>query len=241
MPALKVSRSIQVDADPRTVYDCFRDFGTWEAWSPWLVADPEADVTVSENSSEVGATYHWDSEIVGAGSMEHEDLAPPGMRGKQGAIFSRLRIIRPWESESAVRFIILPNGTQQTHSTTVHWELDGRLPIFQFWIKGFMESAMAMDYDRGLRMAKELIESGKVDSKTTVHGVVNVPGRPSDWRVGQNHVSRDRSRNGTSDAGRERATRGGRQGHRWGMAVGVRQSESQDAGCFIHQWHDRGG
>lgn len=176
MPALKVSRSINIESDPQTVFDHFRDFKTWGTWSPWLLADPNTTVTVSENANEVGATYSWDGEIVGAGSMEHLELSSPEEHGNQGAIECMLRFTRPWKSEADVRFVMVPSDPS-SRSTTVHWEMDSNLPFFLFWMKGMMQSLISMDYERGLKMAKELIESGHIESKTTANGSVDVQAR----------------------------------------------------------------
>ena len=176
MPSLQISRSINIDADPQTVFNRFRDFSTWSEWSPWLLADPNTQVQVSSNATDVGATYSWDGPIIGAGSMEHLDLAAPGEPGEQGTIQCKLRFTRPWASEADVRFVILPSDPSG-RSTTVHWEMDSNLPFFLFWMKGIMKSLISMDYERGLKMAKELIESGKIESKTTTREAVAVPAR----------------------------------------------------------------
>ncbi|HAD62250.1 MAG TPA: hypothetical protein DCG12_23680 [Planctomycetaceae bacterium] len=44
MAEFSVSQSIVVDKDPETVFDAVADFGTW---SPWLIAEPDAKVTVT--------------------------------------------------------------------------------------------------------------------------------------------------------------------------------------------------
>ncbi|MEL6105142.1 MAG: GyrI-like domain-containing protein [Planctomycetota bacterium] len=176
MPALNVSRSINIDSDPQTVFDRLRDFRTWGEWSPWLLADPKTTVTVSENADDVGAIYGWDGEIVGAGSMEHLGLSAPAEHGNQGSIQCKLRFTRPWKSEADVRFVIVPSDPSGK-STTVHWEMDSNLPFFLFWMKGMMQSLISMDYERGLKMAKELIESGRIESKTEAFGSVGVEPR----------------------------------------------------------------
>ena len=56
--------------------------------------------------------------------------------------------------------------------TLVRWEMQGALPFFMFWMKSMMVSLMSMDFDRGLRMLKELVETGDVASQTVVNGIV---------------------------------------------------------------------
>ena len=52
------------------------DFGTWTSWSPWLCAEPDAKVTVTQDSSSVGSIYAWEGEVVGIGEIEHRHLEP---------------------------------------------------------------------------------------------------------------------------------------------------------------------
>ena len=52
--------------------------------------------------------------------------------------------------------------------------MDSSLPWFMFWMKKSMEQFIGMDYERGLKMMKELIETGSVASKTNIKGVESV-------------------------------------------------------------------
>jgi effector-binding domain-containing protein len=52
--------------------------------------------------------------------------------------------------------------------------MHGSLPWFMFWMTPMMETFIGMDYSRGLRMLKEWIETGKIQSQTTIKGVVPV-------------------------------------------------------------------
>lgn len=182
MPKYEVHRSIVIAADPQTVFDRVVDYGTWTQWSPWLIAEPEAKVTVSDDPRSVGSTYAWSGEVVGAGELEHESLKD----GEQ--IRDEIRFLRPMKSVSKVGFDFKPvdGGTEVT------WSMGGSLPFFLFFLKGQIESFVGMDYDRGLRMLKEWIESGHIESKTTVVGtqsmgpfqVVGVSGQSSLKSIG---------------------------------------------------------
>ncbi|WP_161604773.1 SRPBCC family protein [Roseiconus nitratireducens] len=169
---MNVSRSIQIKSDPQTVYRTFSDFGTWPDWSPWLLAEPQAEVNFSDRPDQVGGSYRWDGAVVGAGSMTHRQLNPPDAAG-MASIQDELCFTRPWKSTSSVRFQLTPADAGQ--ATDVRWEMNGKLPWFLFWMKSMMESLVGMDYDRGLRMAKALIETGSVDSETDVVGIEHLP------------------------------------------------------------------
>lgn len=161
MPAYHVERSTVIPCDTDTVFDTVADFGTWTKWSPWLTIDKNAVVKISDDSSSVNSRYGWQGEIVGQGEMEHIELNRPT------SIVDELRIRKPFKSKSGVGFKFEPveGGTQVT------WTMDGHLPWFMFWMKSMMQTFLGMDYERGLRMLREYIETGNVVSRTEVIGV----------------------------------------------------------------------
>ena len=164
MPKYSVSRSIVIERDPGSVFDTLADYNTWSTWSPWLCAEPDAKVTVSDNSNSVGSMYAWEGEITGAGELEHLQLEP----GR--SIRDEIRFKRPFKSTSSVGFDFEPAGD----GTKVTWTMDGSLPWFMFWMKPMMESFIGMDYERGLSMLKEWSETGTILSDTQAKGVQSV-------------------------------------------------------------------
>ncbi|TWT57497.1 Bacterial transcription activator, effector binding domain [Thalassoglobus neptunius] len=164
MPSYQVSRSINIDAPPEEVYDKVVDYSTWTIWSPWLCAEPGARVTVSDDSTSVGSTYAWSGEIVGAGELEHLSLEPGQL------IEDEIRFIKPFKSVSEVRFLFTPTSG----GTEVTWQMNGSLPWFLFWMKSSLELYIGMDYERGLMMLKEWIETGTVESQTKIRGIESV-------------------------------------------------------------------
>lgn len=164
MPKFHVNRSITIDAPAEKVFDVVSDFGTWTTWSPWLCAEPSAKVEVSDNSNSVGSLYQWEGEIVGQGEVEHKRLE----RGK--LIDDEIRFLKPMKAVSQVLFEMEPVGG----GTKITWHMKGSLPWFLFWMTSSMEGFIGMDYERGLKMLKELIETGKIETKTTIRGIESV-------------------------------------------------------------------
>ncbi|TWU05601.1 SRPBCC family protein [Stieleria varia] len=164
MPAFHVERSVLIDATPEKVFETVSDYATWTAWSPWLPADRDAKVTVSEDSNSVGSRYHWAGPVVGEGEMRHLTLKSPQR------IEDELNFLKPHRSKSKVTFEIVPSGQQ----TKVTWHMDGKLPWFMFWMTGMMKTFIGMDFQRGLKMLKELIETGTVLSNTEVDKIVEM-------------------------------------------------------------------
>lgn len=164
MPKFHIHRSIQISAPASKVFQTVADYGTWTSWSPWLSAEPQAEVKVTDDSSSVGSIYSWSGAVVGAGEIEHRQLKPDEL------IEDELRITKPFRSTSKVAFELKPAG----ESTEITWHMYGSLPWFLFWMRSQMETFLGMDYDRGLKMLKEWTETDQVLSKTNVRGVESV-------------------------------------------------------------------
>ncbi|QDV67098.1 Polyketide cyclase / dehydrase and lipid transport [Rosistilla carotiformis] len=167
MPAYRVERSILIDADAETVFDTVADFSTWSTWSPWFVIAHEAVVTVTDDPKSVGSIYRWSGEFVGRGEIEHRQLDRPRK------IVDTLRFEKPFKSTSQVEFSVQSEAGQ----TRLSWAMDGTLPWFLFWMRRNMETFIGMDYQRGLKMLREYIQTGRVLSKSTVEGIEKIPPR----------------------------------------------------------------
>ena len=165
MPAYHVEKSIEIKAPVDRVYEFVADYETWTSWSPWLGAEPDAKVIITGERCSVGSCYCWSGDIVGEGEIEHIQLSP----GK--SIRDEIRFVKPFKSQSRVSFELQPTGSDTTKIT---WAMDGKLPFFLFWMKSMMTTLIGMDYERGLKMLKEVIETGKVASHTDVRGLESV-------------------------------------------------------------------
>ncbi len=164
MPAYHVQRSTVINASADQVFDTVADFSRWKIWSPWLGAEKDAKVTVTDNPNSVGSIYRWQGDVVGRGEIEHQKLNRPTR------IEDEIRFIKPFKSVSGVCFTLEPQGD----ATKITWNMNGKLPFFLFWMKSSMETFIGMDYERGLSMLKEYIETGEVLSDTDIVGVETV-------------------------------------------------------------------
>ncbi|MDB4800484.1 SRPBCC family protein [bacterium] len=150
MPKLSVSQSQIISAPLGRVYDEVRDFKSWPEWSPWLVAEPECPLTYSPS----GHAYSWNGEIIGSGSMTVSN------EEKNKWIDYDLEFLKPWKSKAVVRMSFL----EKAGGVEVTWSMDSSLPFFLFWMKGMMVGLIGMDYERGLKMLKDHVETGEVPS-----------------------------------------------------------------------------
>ena len=156
MPTITVSKNISITSTTSRIFEVLSNFKHWPAWSPWLIADPEAKLTYSDNAK----YYHWQGTRVGSGEMEitREDL--------NHQIDYNLTFLSPWKSKAKVTFTLSQEGDQ----TYVTWTMKSSLPFFMFWMKGMMEVYIGLDFERGLKLLKDYLEFGKVQSTLSLEG-----------------------------------------------------------------------
>lgn len=165
MPVWNVQKSIEIDAPVSKVYQMVSDYRTWTTWSPWLIAEPQAKVDISDRSNQVGSTYHWSGKVVGEGRLEHLRLETDRL------VEDCLDFIRPTKSKSKTgfKFEAIANRTKLV------WSIDGNLPWYLFFLTPMIKTMVGMDYQRGLMMIKELAETGRITSSTEVLGIESIP------------------------------------------------------------------
>ena len=165
MPAFNVVSSIEIDVPASRVREALSDFKTWPIWSPWLIMERECKVTYKGSAGELGHGYDWDGQKVGAGGMTLTSLDANRMEAD-------LLFLKPWKSKADIAFEFESVNDSKTH---VKWFMDSSLPFFMFFMLKKMKAMIGGDYDRGLSMLKDYLETGKVPSNTVVEGVVDVP------------------------------------------------------------------
>lgn len=165
MPAFNVVRTIEIDAPASRVRDVISDFNTWPIWSPWLRMEPDSKLSFVGIAGELGHGYDWEGKKVGAGGMIMTAL-------DANRLEADLTFLKPWKSKAAIVFDFESIGDNKTR---VNWHMDSSLPFFMFFMVNKMKAFIGNDYDRGLRMLKDHIETGKIESNTSVEGIVHVP------------------------------------------------------------------
>jgi predicted transcriptional regulator YdeE len=162
MPKMHISKSIEIQKSASEVYPLLADYHHWSNWSPWLILEKGVTVNVNED----GKYYEWDGKLVGAGNMTvlEED---GGSRVK-----SDLTFLKPWKSKAIINMYVKAKG----EGCEVTWTMDSSLPFFMFWMKKMMEFWVGMDFERGLKMLKDLAEYGKVRSELEFKGMEQFAG-----------------------------------------------------------------
>ena len=161
MPGYHLERSIVIEKPIKEVRDSLKNFKEWPKWSPWIIMEPDATLVYSDRQGQVGATYGWSGLLVGAGGMELMEV-------HDNALKMQINFVKPFKSVADVGFNLEDEG----ESTKVTWSMDGHLPFFLFWMTSKMKTYIGMDYERGLLMLKEYLETGSVASYVIIEGVV---------------------------------------------------------------------
>lgn len=164
MPKYHVKRSIIIDAPIATVRSSLTDFKQWPAWSPWLIMEPSAKLEYNDKQGQQGAFYRWSGELVGSGDMELQEI-------RDSRLDMQLNFLKPFKSQARVSFDI----KQQGDSTKVTWHMYGSLPFFLFFMTKKMSYCIGMDYERGLKMLKDYLETGQVASSVDIKGIQTIP------------------------------------------------------------------
>jgi len=162
LPKIHVKKSIVINAPVEKIYAVVRDFKQWTIWSPWLIAEPDCKVTYSDD----GMSYAWEGNVTEAGEMKIRSE----VEGRK--IDQDLAFLKPWKSLADVHFTFAEKG----EGVEVSWVMDSSLPFFMFFLKGMMEAFFGMDYERGLQMLKDYVETGSVKSKLEFPGEEEYPG-----------------------------------------------------------------
>ena len=156
MPKMNVNESILIDASPEKIYPIVSNLKHWETWSPWVIAEPSANIVVAKD----GQYHEWEGKIIGSGNLKILSSQP------NSEVVMALTFLKPWKSKATTRFKL----TKTKKGTKVEWSMESRLPFFLFWMKKQMEIFVGMDYQRGLHMLKDLTETGSVPSTLEFKG-----------------------------------------------------------------------
>lgn len=165
MPAFSVVSSIDINVPASRVREALADFNTWPIWSPWLIMERDCKVTYKGTIGELGHGYDWNGQKVGSGGMTLTSL-------DANRLEADLLFLKPWKSQADIAFDYEAVDENKTH---VKWYMDSSLPFFMFFMLGKMKAMISGDYDRGLSMLKDYLETGAVPSNTVVEGVVDAP------------------------------------------------------------------
>ena len=160
-----VERKIEIDVNAEKISALVTDFKMWPKWSPWQVLEPNAKISYGELSAGLGASYSWEGDILGSGEMKNIEI------DDHFSVLQDLHFTIPQKSKSKVFWLF---EKENDSTTMVTWGLRGKMPFFFRFMAKKMDSFIGMDYERGLKMLKDLAENDVVYSRIEVNGVVEL-------------------------------------------------------------------
>jgi len=138
----RVKRSLEIDAPLDSVFAAIVDLKAWPEWNPWLIHEPDTEITYSDNHQAEGGYYSWSGKLTGAGKLTHLKITPASN------IRQQIEFLRPFKSTNQVSW----EFENKDGSCLVSWEMSGKMP-FLFRIKARkMESMLGRDYELGLAL-----------------------------------------------------------------------------------------
>src|SRR5262249_7493044 len=152
--SFRVARTTTISAPPEQVFAQVNDLHNWEAWSPWLKADPAAKTAYEGAPAGTGAAFWWSgNKDVGEGRMTITESRPNDL------VRLRLDFMRPFAGTSIAEFRFVPDGNR----TVVTWSMTGDK---NFLAKAIhlvldMDKMVGGKFDEGLAQMKAVAEVRK--------------------------------------------------------------------------------
>jgi len=146
-----VARSATISAPPERVFAQVNDLHNWEAWSPWLKADPAAKTAYEGAPAGTGAAFRWaGNKDVGEGHMTITQSRPNDL------VRLRLDFVRPFVGTSVAEFTFVPDGSR----TVVTWSMTGDKNFFAkaMHLVLDMDRMVGGKFDEGLAQMKAVAE-----------------------------------------------------------------------------------
>jgi len=151
---LRVERSATIEATPEQISPLCTDLKAWADWNPWHELDPDMELTYSEPSSGVGASYSWDgNEDAGKGSMKITKIEPH--RVEYDLVFEE-----PFEDTATVIIEFEPEQSDPAR-TKVTWRMEGENNFMAKIMFLFMDmdALLGADFEKGLKNLAAEVEA----------------------------------------------------------------------------------
>lgn len=149
---MRITRSINIAAQPEVIFPHVNEFKKWEAWSPYAKLDPNMQTTYEGPATGEGSIYRWNgNNDVGEGQTKIVSSKPNESIGVE------LKFERPFKGTNDVEFTFKPEGNH----TVVTWTMAGKT---NFVSKAMglvidMDKMMGGQFDEGLSSLKKVVEA----------------------------------------------------------------------------------
>lgn len=153
---MNIERSIIVNAEKNKVWEYITDGNKKNVWSPWVMFERDCEQTFEWTPWEIWYREYWKGKVIGEGEQIATGVQAWTM------IANDLNFMKPFKSKNTTDFSL----EEVEWGIKVTWKMIGSLPFFLFTMKKKMEMFIGMDFERGLMMLKDAVETGVVPTST---------------------------------------------------------------------------
>lgn len=162
-----VSVTKEIQAPVSLVFEQVNELKNWQLWGPWNERDPNMEVSYGSPSSGEGASYSWESEIEGNGSIRTQELV------EYDTILQKISFGTPLgDSDSDVYWYF--NSTANG-GTDVTWGMKGNHSFLEKLFLSFQEEpfekSLEQMFEKGLFNMKNRVEESMNEYEITIEGI----------------------------------------------------------------------
>ena len=155
-----VKRSLEIDAPLESVFAAIVDLKSWPQWSPWLIHEPDTEITYSDNYQAEGGFYSWSGKLTGAGKLTHLKITPAT------SIRQQIEFLRPFKSVNQISW----EFENSNGNSLVGWEISGRMPFLFRFMTRKIDAMLGRDYELGLVMLNGFLNASAPHPVFTFNG-----------------------------------------------------------------------
>lgn len=146
----RITRTAMINAPVPVVFEHINDLHKWQKWSPWARMDPDAKGTFIGPEAGVGASFHWEGQKTGIGTMTVTNSRPDEM------VQFRLDFEKPFKATNTAELVLTPMGQQ----TQVSWSMHGKNNLAGKCMGLIMnfEKMVGGQFDEGLGYLNEVVK-----------------------------------------------------------------------------------
>ena len=147
----RIERSLVMPATPAQIYPHLSSTKLSNAWSPFISADPETQITYEGPESGVGAKTSWVSKKMGEGTATITEAVP------NEKVVVRLDFLKPFAGTNMTEYLL----AHDDHGTKVIWSMYGKNTYLQRLVCMFMnQDKMVGEYfENGLNTLKSRVSA----------------------------------------------------------------------------------
>ncbi len=145
----EVKRSIEIADSQENVFSYLVNLELWQEWSPWLAAEPEAQVEFGGVPGVVGSYQEWNGKVVGSGRQTLSAVQQPD------SMEFELEFTEPASAPATSSMKITPKN----EGVEVTWAMQGSLSYPFGRVFGLlMPQFIGKKFEEGLENLKSKLE-----------------------------------------------------------------------------------